>query len=79
MKWLSLSVVLSGEYMMAAHSDLLWAICLAVIILVFGITIKVWTRKRDKRMHDIGRGMIYGGLISVSLVAGFAAFLAINP
>jgi len=79
MKWLSLSVVLVGECVMAMHSDLIWPICLAVIILAFGIMIMVWTRKKDKFMRDIGWGMLYGGVILVSLAAGFTAFLAIHP
>jgi len=78
MKWLSLSVVLVGECVMARYLDLIWPIYLALIMLVFGIAIEVWTRKKDKRVRDIGWGMIYGGVILVSLAAGFAASLAIH-
>jgi|GEM_PF-6180942 len=77
MKWLSLSVVFLGEYVMATHSDLIWPIYLAIIILIFGIVIKVWSRKKDKLIRETSWGMVYGGVISFLflLLAGYVISL----
>ena len=79
MKFLYLSAVFLGEYVMATHSDLLWPICLAAIILVFGVVVKVWSKKKGKRMREIGWGMVYGGVISFLflLLAGYVASLGL--
>jgi len=78
MKWLYLSVVLVGDYVMATLTDLLEALCLAVFILAFGLVIKVASRKKSKPVRAIGWGMVYGSIISVLVLTGFMAWLFFN-
>jgi len=78
MKWLYLSVVLVGDYVMATLTDLLEALCLAVFIFAFGLVIKVATRKKSKSVKSIGWGMVYGSIISVLILTGFMAWLYFN-
>ena len=78
MKWISLLVVLIGDYIMATLTDLFEALCLAVFILAFGIVIKVASRKRRRRINMIAWGMVYGSIISVLVLSGFMAWLYFN-
>jgi hypothetical protein len=75
MKWLYLSIVLLGDYGMAALQGLLDALCLAVFILLVGIVIKVANRKKGKRAQALGWGMVYGSIFSVLVLAGFMTWL----
>jgi uncharacterized membrane protein len=78
MKWLSLFVVLVGDYVMATFTDLFEALCLAVFILAFGIVIKVASRKKRNRVNAMAWGMVYGSIVSVLVLVGFGAWLYFN-
>lgn len=78
MKWIYLSIVLLGDYVMATFTDLFEALCLAFFILAFGMVIKVGSRKKSRRVNELGWGMVYGSVISVLVLGGFMAWLYFN-
>jgi len=73
-----MTIVLLGVFITVPSNFLFLSFCLAIFTLAFGVTVLVGSRKKNKTMREIGLGMVYGGVVSVVLLAAYLALLCFS-